>query len=159
MAKCIRCGQKGLFFKVNASGHCADCAAIVEAKRKAEIEQQKKKDSPAPRKTIFDIKMDGKLPKYTYTKVKLDTPVVYPSTIMPVGKVCGLFPMDQYSDTIEVRISHGDDDLLIGLLPPGRLAEMARDWFDRSWTSAGQIAEIVDKSIYIDLAFWPGENK
>lgn len=34
MAKCIKCGRKGLFFKVNKEGLCASCAEI-EAQRKA----------------------------------------------------------------------------------------------------------------------------
>lgn len=154
MAKCVRCGQKGLFFKVNSSGHCEDCAAIIEAKRKAEIEQQKKKNSSVPRKTIFDIKKYGNLPKYTYTKVKLDSALVLPEPIMRIGQVCGFFRMRQDSSIIEVKIAYDDQDVLIGFLPSGRLAEMAGDWFDRAWISGGQITSIEEKDIYIDMAFW-----
>ena len=41
MAKCIKCGRKGLFFKVNGEGLCASCAEI-EAQRKALDEKQQK---------------------------------------------------------------------------------------------------------------------
>lgn len=41
MAKCKRCGRKGLFFKVNSDSLCSDCAAIVaEDKRLAEAQQR-----------------------------------------------------------------------------------------------------------------------
>ncbi len=39
MAKCKKCGRKGLFFKVNSEGLCADCAILTELeKKKQEIE-------------------------------------------------------------------------------------------------------------------------
>lgn len=153
MAKCSRCGKKGIFLKVDSSGHCSDCAAVVLAKRKAESEQRRT-ESQTPRKTIFDVKWYGSLPRYTYTKVKLDTPVIYPASMMSVGSVCGFFRMEPDSDFIEVHISYDGEDLLIGFLPSGRLAEMAGDWFDRSWTSGGQISSIDGKDVYIDMAFW-----
>jgi len=34
MAKCKKCGRKGLFFKVNSDGMCADCAALTEIEKK-----------------------------------------------------------------------------------------------------------------------------
>lgn len=147
MAKCARCGRKGLFLKVDSSGHCVECAAIAESEQRGTASQ-------SPRKTIFDVKRYGSLPRYTYTKVKLDTPVIYPASIMSVGVVCGFFRMEPDSDFIEVHISHDDEDFLIGFLPPGRLAEMAGDWFDRSWSSGGQISSIDGKNVYIDMAFW-----
>lgn len=43
MAKCKRCGGKGLFFKVNADGLCSYCAAVVaEDNRLAEIHRQER---------------------------------------------------------------------------------------------------------------------
>lgn len=39
MAKCRKCGRKGLFFKVNSDGLCVDCAALAEIeKEKYEME-------------------------------------------------------------------------------------------------------------------------
>ncbi len=41
MAKCNKCGRKGLFFKVNSDGLCNDCAALtLIAKEKQELEDQ-----------------------------------------------------------------------------------------------------------------------
>lgn len=58
MAKCKRCGRKGLFFKVNAEGLCKDCAAAVaEDKKLAEAEQTENRlpelPSPSPHTSIF----------------------------------------------------------------------------------------------------------
>ena len=39
MAKCKKCGRKGLFFKVNSEGLCKDCEALAEIeKRKQELD-------------------------------------------------------------------------------------------------------------------------
>ena len=43
MSKCIRCGKKGLFLKVNAQKYCADCV-IIEAETKAAAAVEKAKD-------------------------------------------------------------------------------------------------------------------
>lgn len=41
MAKCSKCGRKGLFFKVNENGLCKDCAALdIIAHEKANLETQ-----------------------------------------------------------------------------------------------------------------------
>lgn len=41
MAKCSKCGRKGLFFKVNENGLCKDCAALdLIAHEKANLEKQ-----------------------------------------------------------------------------------------------------------------------
>ena len=41
MAKCSKCGRKGLFFKVNENGLCKDCAALdLIAHEKANLETQ-----------------------------------------------------------------------------------------------------------------------
>lgn len=41
MAKCSKCGRKGLFFKVNSEGLCADCAALkIIEKEKQELEEK-----------------------------------------------------------------------------------------------------------------------
>ncbi|MBD5140659.1 MAG: hypothetical protein HDT25_04490 [Ruminococcus sp.] len=40
MAKCKRCGRKGLFLKLNSDGLCSSCSTIVaEDKRLVEAEQ------------------------------------------------------------------------------------------------------------------------
>lgn len=43
MGKCIRCGKKGLFLKVNEQKHCADCA-FIDAKIKIAAEVDKAKE-------------------------------------------------------------------------------------------------------------------
>ncbi len=57
MAKCKRCGRKGLFFKVNADSLCFDCAAIeAEDKGLAEAEQAENRLpelQPIPHTSIF----------------------------------------------------------------------------------------------------------
>ena len=57
MAKCNRCGRKGLFFKVNSEGLCKDCADIMaEDKRLAETEQSENvlpELQPLPHTSIF----------------------------------------------------------------------------------------------------------
>ncbi len=41
MGKCSKCGRKGLFFKVNSEGLCADCAALkIIEKEKQELEEK-----------------------------------------------------------------------------------------------------------------------
>lgn len=37
MKKCKKCGRKGLFFKVNAEGLCADCAALLKIENEKRI--------------------------------------------------------------------------------------------------------------------------
>lgn len=156
MAKCGRCGRKGLFLKLDSSGHCSDCASLI-ARMKQE-ESARKKQTP-PRKTLFDISFPGETLRYKYTDVQLETPVIYPESILCVGRVCGFFRMEKDSDHIEVTISHRDDNLLIGFLPSGKLSGMAGDWFDRSWTSGGQVSSIKDGNIYIDMAFWTPDDE
>lgn len=156
MPKCVHCGKKGIFLRIDSSGHCSDCASAI-ARRKQD-EAATKRQSP-PRKTLFDISFPGETLRYKYTDVQIDTPVIYPDSILRVGSVCGFFRMEKDSDHIEVTISHGDDNLLIGFLPPGKLADMAGDWFDRSWTSGGQVSSIKDGSIYIDMAFWTPDDE
>lgn len=41
MAKCIQCGRKGLFFRVNGEGLCASCAEIKAQKRALDEKQRK----------------------------------------------------------------------------------------------------------------------
>lgn len=36
MAKCIRCGKKGLFLKINNFGLCSDCQNLADLKREVE---------------------------------------------------------------------------------------------------------------------------
>ena len=46
MAKCIKCGKKGIFFKINANGRCVQCERIailneeeMQTKKRIEIQQ------------------------------------------------------------------------------------------------------------------------
>lgn len=43
MGKCVRCGKKGLFLKVNEQKHCADCA-LIDARIKIAAEVDKAKE-------------------------------------------------------------------------------------------------------------------
>ncbi|MBP1561918.1 MAG: hypothetical protein J6C96_11860 [Oscillospiraceae bacterium] len=44
MAKCKKCGRKGLFLKVDSNGMCADCSAFeAEQKRLLEVQEKQKK--------------------------------------------------------------------------------------------------------------------
>ncbi len=41
MPKCKKCGRKGLFFRVNPDGLCADCVALLQIdKEKQELDKQ-----------------------------------------------------------------------------------------------------------------------
>lgn len=57
MAKCKRCGRKGLFFKVNSDSLCSDCAdAVAEDKKLLETEQSENvlpELQPLPHTSIF----------------------------------------------------------------------------------------------------------
>ena len=156
MAKCVCCGKKGLFLKVNSVGHCPDCAALIERKNQ---EVLRRSNQPSRRKSLFDISFPGETLRYKYTDIPIESPVVYPDSILHVGSVCGFFRMEKDSDQIEVTISHGNDTLLIGFLPSGKLSDMAGDWFDRSWTSGGQVSSIKEGRIYIDMAFWTPDSE
>ena len=54
MAKCIVCGKKGLFFKVNAAGRCADCQAKREEQLRIEAEERKRSAEEAERQAEQD---------------------------------------------------------------------------------------------------------
>lgn len=41
MGKCVRCGKKGLFLKLDAQKHCANCRLIVEAETKVAAAEEK----------------------------------------------------------------------------------------------------------------------
>lgn len=54
MGKCVRCGKKGLFLKINRDGYCADCAVLLaeeaieknrRAQRKAAYSELKNQES------------------------------------------------------------------------------------------------------------------
>lgn len=54
MAKCIRCGKKGFFLKVNSSGVCVDCQKDIEEQIKR-IEEKKRQEMEARQKKIASI--------------------------------------------------------------------------------------------------------
>lgn len=155
MAKCIHCGKKGLFLKVDSHCRCKSCAEHLKRK---ELDRSCAKPAPA-KKALFDITIPGETLRYKYTDVKLNCPIVYSSDLLRVGSVCGFFRSSPGSDLIEVSISHGDNNLTIGYFPDGKLRDMAGDWFDRSWTSGGQVSEIRDGNIYINVAFWTPDDE
>lgn len=51
MAKCEKCGKRGLFLKVNAFGYCSDCARAMReldaTNRRARAEARQKQAAPA----------------------------------------------------------------------------------------------------------------
>lgn len=150
MSKCIHCGKKGLFLKVDSHGHCATCAD--------HLKRITPKPAPA-KKTIFDISFPGETLRYKYTDIKLDCPCNYGPDLLKVGVVCSFTRSAPSSNSISVSIPNGDDVLLIGYFPEGKLRDMAGDWFDRSWTSGGQVTDIRDGNIYINAAFWTPDSE
>ncbi len=76
MAKCIRCGKKGFFLKVNSSGVCVDCQKDIEEQIKR-IEEKKRQEMEARQKKIasiphFKIVRNGEKKKVVITAIVND---------------------------------------------------------------------------------------
>lgn len=158
MAKCIRCGRKGLFFKVDSSGRCNTCALAYERERSQKKSEPVVCKTKRPSSSVFDLNRPGETLRYKYTDVKVHCPVIYPSSILRIGQICGMIRSESDKDLISVVFlqndDHNSDFLLIGFLPDGKLAGMAADWFDREWTAWAQVVEVTSDDIYLDVAFW-----
>ncbi len=56
MAKCNRCGRKGLFFKVNENGHCQNCVTLINLEN---IQHELEASITANQNTLLDL--EGKI--------------------------------------------------------------------------------------------------
>lgn len=159
MATCIRCGRKGLFFKVDANGRCESCASAYKQERSSKPKSEPIVHKPkSPLASVFDLKRPGQTLRYKYTDVKVHCPVIYPAPILRIGQICGMIRSESDKDLISiVFMPENDPDgdfILLGFLPEGKLAGMAADWFDREWTAWAQVVEVTSDDIYLDVAFW-----
>ena len=91
MATCIRCGRKGLFFKVDANGRCESCASAYKQERSSKPKSEPIVHKPkSPLASVFDLKRPGQTLRYKYTDVKVHCPVIYPAPILRIGQICGM---------------------------------------------------------------------
>lgn len=72
MGKCVRCGKKGLFLKLDAQKHCTTCQQIVEAETKVTVAEEKVKGLEQKatdlEKQIFDLNIKESAARLEYTK-------------------------------------------------------------------------------------------
>lgn len=184
MAKCIVCGKKGLFLRVNSSGRCADCESAYqaqlqeEARKKQEalqaqqererIERKKKEAEEAERRRIeeenapkykdacfLDV-LEGKyIIAYKYDRVNL-------AMVSPENGSIGDFlilvqePDNEY-DSKAVKVTT-DGVTKLGYLFKGKLQDMANDWLKKDLPIEAQIDSVSKKFVTIGIAFYKDIN-
>jgi len=149
MAKCVKCGKRGLFLSVNAQGLCADCeksarlAAEAAAKEEKAITEPKKEISPEQVAELEALIAEDEdqdfvsVPEsiagihvaYTYSDVKIYIPddiTVDFTQINPGDNVILLFEPENPYDAEAVAVYVEDEK--IGYLNKGRIKDMVRDF-------------------------------
>lgn len=176
MGKCIVCGKKGLFLKVNSSGRCNSCQSafeeqekerkqkeLAEAQKKAAekqaLEEEKARkqaeyESSHKKAYFLDILENQYILSYQYDFVKVAMPNIKG---LKLGDFLSLEaePDNQY-DPHAVKILSGLDK--IGYLFRGKLQDMANDFLKKGLPVEVSVDSIADDSFTCGLGFYKDMN-
>ena len=179
MAKCAKCGKRGLFLSVNAQGLCEACAeserlAVEAAEKAKEVPKE-----PEPKKEISPERVaelealiaeddeqdfvsvpsviDGIQVAYTYTDVNIYIPDVITADftkIDPGDHVAFRFEPDNPYDSEAVAVWVKDQK--IGYLNRGRIKDMVRDFREQELPIWAHVSGIDDEEplVMLYMAFY-----
>ncbi|MGI6019788.1 MAG: hypothetical protein ACOX8M_13565 [Marvinbryantia sp.] len=162
MGKCIVCGKKGLFFKVNDSGRCANCEAIyqenerrrleyaAEEKKVIQSKSQNENEYPRYEEAYFLDVVDDHILSYQYKQIKIAFPC---REKVELGNFIDFEqePDNDY-DSNAVKILCSADT--VGYICKGRLQDMINDFLMNDLPIEARVDSVSKDSFTIAIAFY-----
>lgn len=162
MARCVRCGKGGLFFKVNSSGLCAECE-LAQAKKDAEERQRKAQEEERIRREEAKPFVPptstntGCQLVYRYDEVALYVPdeckVLAASTKFKTLLRLVHEPANTY-DPKAVMVTIDQSGSKIGYINKGKLQDMSNDFLSRDDAVFASMNRPADGKYTIALYFY-----
>lgn len=175
MAKCIKCGKRGLFLKLQ-NGLCSEC--VKKEKRKQELvpkwekylekkkvavrteagEATTKKKNIPPRKIFTPIPEElGWEVKYKYENVKIALPKMgWFKNKLKCPQITLQIYQDKNNEYDENAVMLADGLDPVGYLYKGKIQDMANDWLDRDdkiYVGVSKI-DLEKEEVFLTLAFY-----